>query len=248
MLKASNSNKFKNSTELAASTKEFEQPSNDNNKFKMKTEKKTLYMSFKVRIFVFVIIFLALFTVSLLCATKIIEKTYAVPVTYTEKINEPNYKVYLKENEFYLEPYLPKNQAYVASLIDYIDVDLQYIFTIDDITNIDFEYKVLADLIIESGNGKELGKREYTIVDSKEKSMKNLNEYLITENLKLDYNYYNQLANSFRSLYGVDTVSYLKVYLSIQKKGSGEGYSIDEKNNYNVIMIPLSERVIESNS
>ena len=45
-------------------------------------------------------------------------------INYTEKSNI-DYKVYLKENDFYEDEYLPKDMIYVASLIDNIKIDLE---------------------------------------------------------------------------------------------------------------------------
>jgi len=53
-----------------------------------------------------------------------------------------DYKVYLKENDFYDTPYLTKDMAYIASLIDTINIDFNYLFSIDTISNMDFSYGI----------------------------------------------------------------------------------------------------------
>ena len=46
---------------------------------------------------------------------------------YEEKSNL-DYKVYLKENQFYDTPYLPKDKKYISALINYIDSSFSYTF------------------------------------------------------------------------------------------------------------------------
>ena len=40
--------------------------------------------------------------------------------------NDIDYKVYLKENAFFEEPFIEKGKTYITSLIDYIDADYSY--------------------------------------------------------------------------------------------------------------------------
>ena len=49
---------------------------------------------------------------------------------------------------------------------------------------------------------------------------------MICRNRKIDYSYYNSLANSFKQQYGVDTSSNLTVYLKVNKK-TDEPYTVE---------------------
>ena len=65
-----------------------------------------------------------------------------------------DYRVYLKKNDFYDSDYLGKDMVYVASLIDRIDVDFNYIFNIDCDSDIEFFYDVVGKLVIsDNSNG-----------------------------------------------------------------------------------------------
>ena len=205
------------------------------------------YFGYKTRLIGSMLLFAAFFSVSLLVATKTIERKKADPIVYTQK-SDTEYKVYLKENEYYTEDYLGMNQSYVANLIDYIDVNFNYEFSILDKTNINFDYKVMADLIIEnkSTNSRYLEKN-YTIVDSKQDRLFNNSLFNVKQNVKIDYAYYNNLANGFKSDYGLDTNSYLNVYLEVEGKSDPSlNYTLNEDNKVN-LRIPLSERAIEIN-
>ena len=65
-----------------------------------------------------------------------------------------DYKVYLKQNDFYETEYLDKDMVYVASLIDRIKVKYDYNFKVNMNSSIDFDYKVIARLVIASTNNK----------------------------------------------------------------------------------------------
>ena len=54
-------------------------------------------------------------------------------IEYSE-ISDLDYKVYLKENDYFKSSYLGKNNKYIASIIDYINANFSYrlIFPDDD--------------------------------------------------------------------------------------------------------------------
>ena len=72
--------------------------------------------------FIYVVLLAVFFALSLLFARRTLTKEDIDPINYTEK-ETIDYKVYLKENDFYTEKYLGKDKAYIASLIDYIDLE-----------------------------------------------------------------------------------------------------------------------------
>ena len=206
------------------------------------------YNLYKSRVIVYcVFLSLALIICIFLCFN-IVKKVELSPIEYSDS-GIVDYRVYLKENEFYTENFLPKGKSYITSLIDYIDVNYSYIFNIDDLANINFEYKVIGDLIIENNtNKKELFSKEYEIMEVKNNKINGTNELAINEKFQIDYSKYNTLANEFRSSYGVDTNSYLKVYLNVKKDSTNDSiYSLHDNNNINEIVIPLSEKAIEIN-
>ena len=213
---------------------------------KTKHSKNRVYFSYGKRMFIYVVLLAVFFALSLLFARKTLTKEDTDPINYTEK-ESIDYKVYLKENDFYTEKYLPKDRAYIASLIDYIDLDLKYLFSIERLTTMNIDYKIIGELVIENTNGSNrYYEKEYTILDTKNRKMKGINELEIAESVKISYDYYNELANKFRSSYGVDTNSYLKVYMVLDKEtDSSLNYSIKETNKVNNVIIPLSQRAIE---
>lgn len=215
-------------------------------KEKKKRSKIKVYFSYRTRIVFFIVILIVFFALSILLARKTLTKEDINPISYTER-ETIDYKVYLKENDFYTEKYLGKDKAYIASLIDYIDLDLKYLFNIERLTTMNIDYKVMGELVIENSNGSNrYYEKEYTLVDTKNKKLKGTNELEISETIKIDYDYYNELANKFRSSYGVETNSYLKIYVALDKETDSKlNYSIKDKSNVDNVIIPLSQRAIE---
>ena len=197
------------------------------------------------RLIICIILFIVSFTVCLLFASRTVDRKKPEPISYSQTGNI-EYKVYLNQNDFYSEKYLDMNKSYVASLINYIDINYDYLFVIGKKMDMDFDYRIIGELVIENskGTGRYLEK-EYTLLDTKTKKMVSDNKLNIIENIKIDYAYYNQLANSFKSTYGVDINSYLNVYLEVNPKtASNYTYKINEKNKVS-LSIPLSEKAIE---
>jgi len=229
------------------STKKVNQKSEYQDIFTQKKSFKHIYIGYGVRIFLYLILFLISFGTCLYFASKSFEKEKFNPINYTEK-GAVDYKVYLNENNFYEQEYIEANKAYVASLIKNIDISFNYSFNIATITNMDFNYKIIGELVIENNGGtRRYLEKNYSLLEEKEAKLQNNNTINIKENLKIDYDYYNKLANSFRSTYGVDTNSYLNVYLEVNSKTSESlNYKINEVNRI-PLKIPLSERAIEIN-
>ena len=170
-------------------------------------------------------------------------------ITKKEVINfqengDVDYTVYLKDNIFDV-PYQGKGMAYVASLIDKINVNYNYNLNVDRDSNIDITYQIKAKLIIASQtNSNIFFEREYELTKEVIDEMVNKRQYLINKNVQIDYNYYNDLANKFKSNYAVNTNSYLEVYLEVNEKNKDNNSY--EKENHRILnlRIPLSQQEV----
>ncbi len=193
---------------------------------------------------------LAIFVISYICCVLLINKSFnyqnAKTIEYKDE-QTIDYKVYLKDNNFYEQDYLDKDMIYVASLIDNININFNYKFSIKDKLDLDLDYKIIANLVISSptDNNKQYFNKQYVLLDRKTKSIKDSNTAEIKENLVIDYDYYNDLASSFKTQFVVDTDSYLNVYMEITKKsGSESDIKINDKS-VSSIKIPLSKRSVD---
>ena len=199
-----------------------------------------IYFSFNMRLIENAIVLFAL------CIVLGYHISSSFSITSKEIINykvnsDIDYKVYLKANNFYDTPYLEKGMVYVASLIDNLDIDYRYNFYVDKKSDIDFNYQVKAKLVIASQlNNNIFYEKEYDITEEKTNEIIDQNSYVIAENIKIDYGYYNNLANGFRSAYAVNTNSYLEVYLVVNEKAK-ESNTYNLENESKVILtVPLS--------
>ena len=206
----------------------------ENNK---KTKNKKIYIGYFTRLIISIIGLLIFFLLCLFFIKKIFDISKTKVIYYSEN-SDINYKVYLKDNNFYDNNYLTENKMYVASLIDKIEIDFNYKFSIEEDIVFDFTYDIIAKLSInDESTGYNYFEKDYPLVTNK-KAVLNENDYYLYEKTSIDYEYYNQLANKFKQQNGIDTVSDLKVYLKINKKSD-----INEKNTMYVV-IPLSEKSI----
>ena len=207
--------------------------------FSDKTKKRPLLFN--------VICFTIFISITIFLAVNTVNRVTPMPVSYNQKGNI-DYKVYLNKNDFYSEAFLGMNRSYIASLIKYIDVNYNYQFNIEKESNIDFDYQIVADLVIEnSGGTSKYFEKRYELTETVTKKLLQNKSLKINENIKLDYNYYNQLANSFKSTFGLETYSYLNVYLDVFYKTSDNSmYQVGDSSKL-LIKIPLSEKAIEIN-
>lgn len=167
-------------------------------------------------------------------------------IKYTEN-SDIDYKVYLKENDFFTEKYLDRNREYVASLIDYINAEFKYKITMDA-QNVDFVYttKIESEVNVYNTNGKKpLYKVTEILMDEKTNYSVNGAPVNVNEVVQIDYNHYNDIISSFERTYGLnDVVSNLIIKMYINVKGNCN--DVEDNDNQSVISlnIPLTEKTV----
>lgn len=208
--------------------------------------KKTKEKKYYSKVIILILLFAIFIGLSFLCFKKsiIIQKEQNV---FYEEVGSPNYKIYLKDNNYYKQDYLDKDMSYIANLIDYISVDYNYKFISDTELNGEYSYKIVADLEIRNPKNNSLFYVErYNLSEEKLFPIKNEKEYVINETININYDYYNAIANNFEASYGVDTESNLTVSLELHRKIDGTLVSNSDINSDDKInlIIPLSEKTI----
>ena len=207
-------------------------------------QSKSLYLSYGHRIALFLVLILLCSIFAVFFLSKSLSSKTVKQVTYQETSNL-DYKVYLKKNDFYEDEYLSKNMVYVASLIKSIEIDFSYLFEIAEKSNIDFDYDIKGKLKITDSNGEHtFFEKDYTLLKAVKEKMKNGNQHKINQTINIDYGYYNNLANRFKTNYGLETNSNLIVYLTIHKKGDETNKFELDNNSDMSLTIPLSERAV----
>ncbi|MBR2708479.1 MAG: hypothetical protein IKE90_03485 [Bacilli bacterium] len=220
-------------------TKEEIKQVKENKKIKHK-----LYISYEMKIATNIVLTFLLILIGSYYLIKSINVLSVLNVNYREKSNL-DYKVYLKNNEFYDSEYLGKGMSYVASLIDKITADFNYTFDIDKESSIDFDYDITAELVIsDTTKNNILLKKDYTLLQSTKENMKNAKQHTINKTINIDYDYYNKIANKFKVSYGIDTKSDLNIYLNIHEKNTENNSFKLENKSVMALTIPLSQKSI----
>lgn len=167
---------------------------------------------------------------------------------YTEN-SKLDYKVYLSENNYYDEDYLEKGKEYLSSLIDYIDADFHYDFKLNENFSNDYTYYVETEVVVYGKN------KSTTLYSKKETLLKekvtnhNLDDsFFIIENIKIDYQKYNDLAKGFKSEYNLSNDSELIIRFVVDIDGKyDETYDIINTSDIE-LTLPLTEQTVTINA
>lgn len=160
--------------------------------------------------------------------------------------SELDYNVYLKDNDFYTTSYLPKDRAYISTLIDYIDASFNYDFNVTEDINLGYKYYISAKLVVDGSSGKRIYENEDILLDKTKIKKVQDKKFSILENVKIDYNKYNQLASSFMNKYDISAKANVIVSMYVDVAGTYEEFQ-KELNDSAVVSfeIPLTVNTTE---
>lgn len=161
------------------------------------------------------IIMLVIIALLLVCAGMKIKKETSVEY---KKKSDVSYKVYLKDNEYYDEQYLDQDMKYIANLIDHLEVNFRSTFSIDELSDVRYKYSIDAYVnVTESTNDeKTLYSKTFTLIDNKTKSETGVRNISINENVKVNYQEYNEMVEAFKTSYGLSANSVLLLELKVE--------------------------------
>ncbi|MBP5678419.1 MAG: hypothetical protein J6X28_01145 [Bacilli bacterium] len=128
-------------------------------------------------------------------------------VNYTEN-SDVDYKVYLKDNTFYENEFIEKDEQYISDLIDYITATFHYKLTLEKpATTYRYTYRVEANVVVKD---KTTFKNLYNYDDvliTKVDKVTDETTTEITEQVNINYNKYNDLIKDFIRTYDIDNVT-----------------------------------------
>lgn len=164
---------------------------------------------------------------------------------YSEKA-KVNYKVYLKENEFYEDKYIDEKTSVVASLIENIEVDFKYNLDLEQEQEYIYSYKILAKTNVkETKRANSIYETTEEII-SKEKQELNSKNLEISERVNINYNEYNAKINKFINIYNLDNTTNtleLDMYVYVINKYDGE--QINKESKVMTLNIPLTTKTVD---
>lgn len=200
----------------------------------------------KIVTYICCIILMIIFSLAFLLIYFEKEKDYFV--NYHEDSNI-DYKVYLKENDFFDGGYLDENNKYISSLIDYIKANFTYQITMEQK---DVEYRYLYRIesninVKEVGSNKPLYTDKQVLLEVDNQYANSYDNVIINESLDIDYNKYNNLIKKFVSIYGLNDInSTLTISMYIDVVGSCDKFKEDTNNETIIsLSIPLTTETME---
>ena len=193
-----------------------------------------------------IVIIVLIFSIFLIISSLNIKlKTNKTVLSYDEE-GKINYRVYLKENNDFSDPYLNEGNSYIANLIDEIISTFNYNFIANEKFDFTYDYQIRAVLstyeVGTKDNQNPLWHKEYTLVPLTTKKLKDSNGYKINEAVPINY---DTDVNSFLAGKNLTTESYLTVELLTNIDGLYEEYNEEVKDTNTLTMeIPISDGTI----
>lgn len=190
-----------------------------------------------------VLIFIIMFILGIALIFSSISKVSTIANRETGNVD---YKVYLKDNEFYQDKYLDKGMQYIASLIDSVSINFDYTNNYSSVVNYEYDYYVTAKILVTDkyDNSKVLYEKEEILVDNKHGKGED-DGFALIEDIDIDYDTYNSYVTSFKETYALDVDSNLIVTMSINNRGIYNGKDIANKASELTISIPLTKNTID---
>lgn len=159
-----------------------------------------------------------------------------------------DYQVFLKNNNFFEQPFLSKGTTYISSLINYINIDYKYNFEYDKAMDSEYTFYIKGTILADKSSNEEgnYWKKEYILQEKQTNKLENSNIINISSNLKIDYQKYNELLTSFKQEYGLTIDGKLKVELIVDIESINDEIKKPIKTNDSLeLVIPLTEKTVD---
>ena len=167
-------------------------------------------------------------------------------LSYDEKVT-PDYKVNLKDNDYYEVKTLPSGMNYIASLVDNISVNFKYSFEATDIIDYNTTYYIEAITRVydDKNKSKTLFEKKEILSESRTITKEKIKNLGFTESVKVDYEHFNNLVRAFKTEYGLAKSSDVTIALVTKTSGGNSEYKGNiNLNSQATVVIPLTEQTI----
>lgn len=188
---------------------------------------KLIELNRKINIYTWVVGIVLILIISGVFLTMYLNKDDVYYVHYNDK-SDLDYQVALKDNEYYDKTYIGKNNQYISSLIDFINANFKYDLYVKEDIQYNYKYKIVANVnVIDDTTHRTIYTfSEDLLEEIIGKTEKNL---IIQENVKIDYNKYNDLISEFVNGYNLNNVTCkLNVNMYVGVAGSVEDLDKEE--------------------
>ena len=167
-------------------------------------------------------------------------------LSYDEKVT-PDYKVNLKDNDYYEVKTLPSGMNYIASLVDNISVNFKYSFEATDVIDYNTTYYIEAITRVydDKNKSKTLFEKKEILSESRTITKEKIKNLGFTESVKVDYEHFNNLVRAFKTEYGLAKSSDVTIALVTKTSGGNSEYKGNiNLNSQATVVIPLTEQTI----
>lgn len=167
-------------------------------------------------------------------------------LSYDEKVT-PDYKVNLKDNNYYEVKTLPSGMNYIASLVDNISVNFKYNFEATDVIDYNTTYYIEAITRVydDKNKSKTLFEKKEILSESRTITKEKIKNLGFTESVKVDYEHFNNLVRTFKTEYGLAKSSDVTIALVMKTSGGNSEYKGNiNLNSQATVVIPLTEQTI----
>lgn len=168
-------------------------------------------------------------------------------IEYTEQ-STIDYQVQYQDNQFFDDPWLEKDQAYISFLIEDIFADFHYEMNMAA-SNVGFDYTYAVTAKMEVAD-KTSGNPYYTVeevlIPCQQAATKGGNLVKIDQQVSIDFQHFNDMAKTFTTVYDLKNASStLIVTLDVQVLSSCDQFEQNNENAYSTaINIPLNEETM----
>ena len=213
-------------------------------------KKRRTHLKKTIRLFLEILFYITLSIISIIVILNSLDiKLSGTSMTYTEKSNI-DYKVYLTDKSYFEGDYLNSGGQYISKIIKEINSKFKYSYSSTNKFNLKYKYKITATIDVaqkqDNSINKQILNKKYVLLDEKEVTKDNANQFTINENVNVDYQMFRNYVNEFSRKYALSLDSVLKIKMYVDITGNKDGYKKEFKDSNVVELdVPLSGQTIE---
>lgn len=204
---------------------------------------KSNHTKVEIKLVIYTILFIICLITTVVFTFKPPVKKVVDSMTYNSQ-GELTYSVCLKENEFISQSCFSENRSFVTSLIDVVNLKLNY--NLNSSNMADYKYKYSVKALVSANEKGDTSKIVYSEEETLLEEMleeNDINNITLAKDIAVDYQKYNNLITNFKKDYVLALDS--KVTITATISVIGKRSSIDEEiveNKSSSITIPLGEQ------
>lgn len=168
---------------------------------------------------------------------------------YSYSINQGiDYNIDIYKNNLFETENLGMDQTYVANIVKNINVNFKYKYENTKKIPLNYEYGITATIygeytLPDEDEKSELWTKKYTLLDQTKKETSD-NNFEINEEVKIDYNFYNDVVSKFKSEIKLPISAYLSIEFKTKVSGIIEHKSVRDVQTMR-LKIPLNQQAFK---